>query len=312
MSGDIGRLAGIPFGHEYDDSLNKYLIRDTLFQTVVNIDELKHLNVQVLTIGDSFSQQGNSGYQNYLCSKGLTVANVSRELFSSPIQYTYNLMNETYIDSTNAKIIIVECVGRTLGGTIEKFDVEKQDVPQQTPKIPNQWSVSRARDYILFKTHLNSPILLADLNRDFFTSEEPRKLYFFKDDIRYLGINKDIEAKTRYVFNILCSKAEERGIKLLWLIAVDKYDLYQDYIKDNTFPRITITEDINRIIGSSPNLILSKQYLKPLLVSGTKDVFLFNDTHWSYKASETIADELISRIAKNNNVFPPHEREGLP
>jgi len=312
MSGDIGRLAGIPFGHEYDDNLNKYLIKDTLFHTVVNIDELKQLNVQVLTIGDSFSQQGNSGYQNYLCSKGLTVANVSRELFSSPIQYTYNLMNETYIDSTTAKIIIVECVGRTLEGIIAKFDVEKQDVPQQTPKVPNKWSVSRARDYILFRTHLNSPILIAELNNDYFSSEEPRKLYFFKDDIQFLGINKNMEEKTKHVFNVLSSKAEERGIKILWLIAVDKYDLYQDYIIDNTFPRMTVSEDINRIIGISPDLVISKQYLKPLVDQGIKDVFLFNDTHWSYKASEAIADELISRIAKNNNVFPSHEREDLP
>jgi hypothetical protein len=41
---------------------------------------------------------------------------------------------------------------------------------------------------------------------------------------------------------------------------------------------------------------MSKQYLLPLIEKGEKDVFMFNDSHWSYKASSLVANELVNRI----------------
>lgn len=33
-----------------------------------------------------------------------------------------------------------------------------------------------------------------------------------------------------------------------------------------------------------------------MIEKGEQDVFLFTDTHWSYKASEVVADELYQQI----------------
>ena len=37
-----------------------------------------------------------------------------------------------------------------------------------------------------------------------------------------------------------------------------------------------------------------KRHLLPLIERGEKDVFMFNDSHWSYKASSLIAHELAT------------------
>lgn len=47
---------------------------------------------------------------------------------------------------------------------------------------------------------------------------------------------------------------------------------------------------------NTPELLLTKKYLVPLVKRVEKDVFMFNDTHWSYKASEAVSNEIYSII----------------
>jgi hypothetical protein len=80
------------------------------------------------------------------------------------------------------------------------------------------------------------------------------------------------------------------------MIAVDKYDLYQTHIVDNPYPTKTVNEDIERILGKNANLFMTKECLLPLIEKEEKDVFRYTDTHWSYKASETIAEALYQHL----------------
>ena len=98
------------------------------------------------------------------------------------------------------------------------------------------------------------------------------------------------------MFDVLTRKAHERGIQLLLMVAVDKYDLYQDYIKDNPYPPKRVNEDVREIFGDIPEVMLCKYCLQPLLEKGEKDVFLFDNTHWSYKGSEAVGKELSRRV----------------
>ena len=50
------------------------------------------------------------------------------------------------------------------------------------------------------------------------------------------------------------------------------------------------------VLGDIPEVMLSKYYLQPLLEKGEKDVFLFNNSHWSYKAAEVVGKELSRRV----------------
>ncbi|MBR2776831.1 MAG: hypothetical protein IKD75_06965 [Prevotella sp.] len=314
MSGDIGRLACIPFGFEYNEMLDQSALKDTFFLTINHPAELKRIHTTVLTIGDSFSQMGRIGYQNYMGQQGIDVVNKHLEPHNNPLQEAYNILDRGLIDSSTVKVLIVENVERDFELNVQSFRISNVvvDEPEKEPAeeedesdettgtgSSSNWSVERARNLILFKTGYKSPVFTATLRSDLFTCDEPRTLYFYHDDIdQGFNISPTTDDKVRLVWQSLLQKATERGIHLILLIAVDKYDAYQSMIVDNPFPHKTFCEDIERIIGPDFHLLMSKRSLLPLIESGEKDVFMFNDSHWSYKASSIIARELIDRVHK--------------
>jgi len=87
------------------------------------------------------------------------------------------------------------------------------------------------------------------------------------------------------------------------MFPVDKYDMYQDHIVDNPYPRKTYNEDAREIFGNTPQVLLCKYLLTPLIEKGEKDVFLFDDSHWSIKASEIVGKELSQRV---KTLMRPH------
>ena len=323
IHGDISRLAFLPFGHEYDNNLEKRMLKKTLYPTIHNTDSLKYIHVQVLNIGDSFSQLGKGGHQNYLCQKGLTIANTDRNLYISPIQFAYNIMDKGIIDSTNAQILIVQVAERDFERYIESFDRGKTDMIDgydtsdassseedanrwsiAGTKKPNTWSLSRARDWMMYRIGRGNPIYKSQLDKDYFSSKEPNQLYFYSYDITNgVNINPKNNKKVVQVFNMLCDKAQEKSLYLILMVAVDKYDLYQKHIVNNLYTAKTVNEDIERILGKSPHLFLTKPYLLSLVEKGEKDIFRFTDTHWSYKASETIANGLYKQISESSTLI---------
>lgn len=304
-SGDIGRLGMIPFGHEYNQSLEQNYLKETLFETVKQ-ENLRDVQTDVLTIGDSFSQQRICGYQNYLAHKNIKVVNCFNNVTENPLQIAYDLLERDIVNHKLTKILIVETGERTIEGRTKCFNPNISRKEQQQPvgvnepetaNNSNDWSVSRARDFILYKIGIENPIYKATLRYDFFTSNEPNVLYYYNKDVESGHCLKSSTAtKIREVYKTLQDKARERGVKLFLMVAVDKYDLYQDYIVDNQYPQKTINEDIERVLPNTPELLITKKYLVPLVERGEKDVFMFNDTHWSYKASEVVANEIYCRI----------------
>ena len=311
VSGDIGKLGMIPFGHEYNRFLEQNYLKETLFKTVKQ-ESICEVQTDVLTIGDSFSQQGICGYQNYLAHKNIKVVNCFDNVTDNPLQIAYDLLERDIVNHKLTKVLIVECGERTIEGRFKSFNpnISRKEQQQQPVRVnepetannSNDWSVSRARDFILYRIGIDNPIYKATLRHDYFTSNEPNVLYFYNEEIEKGHCLKVSTAtKMMEVYKMLQDKAKERGVKLFLMIAVDKYDLYQDYIVDNQYPQKTINEDIERVLPDTPELILTKKYLVPLVEKGEKDVFMFNDTHWSYKASEVVANEIYCRIKDDVN-----------
>ena len=79
-TGDLGHLALIEMDDEYGKSFVSRGMKVMAYTTVNTTDELKAIHVNVLTVGDSFSQLGVDGYQNYMAAEGLTFANTKRNL----------------------------------------------------------------------------------------------------------------------------------------------------------------------------------------------------------------------------------------
>ena len=306
-TGDLGRLAFVIIGQEYGQRIEQDELKDTLFNKVRETEDLRNIHVNVLTIGDSFSQQEHAGYQNYMAQEGLTVANTRRDLYDNPIQYAWNLLDAGVIDSTNIDVMVVEVGERDFALRIENFRTDKIEVGE--PDIPGkyveenvwdirQWSLLRTRDFLMYRYAGRNPVYEVQLDRDFFSSNEPRKLYFYCADIlNGLTIDETISSKVKEVFDLLTTKAHERGLALILMLPVDKYDLYQDYIVDNPYDHPKrINEDVRELIGDIPEVMLCKFTLQPLLENGEKDVFLFDNSHWSYKGSQAVGQELSRRV----------------
>jgi hypothetical protein len=246
---------------------------------------------------------GRLGYQNYLAAQGVSVANCTRGLYENPFQYAYNILDMGLVDSTNINVLVVQVGERDLVIRSEEFDVNKVDIHELDSKSPsnggrsaNNWSLLRARDFLMYRLD-KCPVYKVTLDKDYFNSKEPRSLYFYCADITNgLNIDEASKAKVQKVFQVLTQKAEERGIALVLLIPVDKYDMYQDHIVDNPYPRKTYVEDAREIFGDTPNVLLCKYLLTPLIERGEKDVFLFDDSHWSIKAAEIVGKELSKRV----------------
>ena len=305
-TGDLGRLAFVIIGQEYGQRIEQDELKDTLFNKVRETEDLRSIHVNVLTIGDSFSQQEHAGYQNYMAQEGLTVANTRRDLYDNPIQYAWNLLDEGIVDSTNIDVMVVEVGERDFAIRIENFRTDKVEVGE--PDIPGeyveenvwdirQWSLLRTRDFLMYRYAGRNPVYEVLLDRDFFSSKEPRKLYFYCADVlNGLTIDEAIRPKVKEVFDMLTTKAHERGFALVLMLPVDKYDLYQEYIVDNPYALKLVNEEVRELLGDCPEVMLCKYTLLPLLASGEKDVFLFDNSHWSWKGSQAVGKELARRV----------------
>lgn len=307
-TGDLGHLALIPFDCNEDGTDE---MKELLFRNINQSDSLRDVHADVLTVGDSFSRMGRLGYQNYLAAQGVSVVNCTRELYENPFQYAYNILDRGLVDSTNISVLVVQVGERDLVSRSEEFDVDKVDMKELNPVAPsdggggnpNAWSLLRARDFLMYRLQW-SPVYKVTLDKDYFNNKEPRSLYFYCADITNgLNIDDGSKQKIQTVFQILTTKAEECGIALLLMFPVDKYDMYQDHIVDNPYPRKTYVEDAREIFGDTPHVLLCKYLLTPLIEKGEKDVFLFDDSHWSIKASEIVGKELSQRV---RTLMNPH------
>ena len=274
------------------------------FTTVYDLAELNQAKADLITVGTSFSERGVDGYQNYLAQHGLKVVNCERHLYFNPITSAYEIMNLGIIDSTNTKVLVVECGERGVDEYMYGFEPKsslqlvRADKKKLGRKSPNQWSLARFRDYVVFRTGLHElPCLDVMLDNDLFSYPgDERHLFLYADDIKQMGINPQHEEKMKKTWQSLVDKAAEKGIRLMFVVPVDKYDLYQDHIVNNPYGHKTVNEDIVRVFNNDPRILITRDYLKPLVDSGEKDIFLFNDTHWSYKAASAVADEICRRL----------------
>ena len=81
---------------------------------------------------------------------------------------------------------------------------------------------------------------------------------------------------------------------MIFLIAADKYDVYRPFMADNSLPIDITTDALSNIFDVC--VINTKWMLQEMVRNGEKDVYMVNDTHWSYKASEAVAKKLASTI----------------
>lgn len=318
-SGDLMRLGLIDSGPEYSDSISSGVLPDVYYAGEDNDSILRLSSCDVLVVGDSFSHGGGVGkvgdYVNYLAHDGkldVTVFTPQDPTLSSPVQLAYDVLNLGSIDSSRVRNLVVQEVERYIVDRHNNFVTDHKSIPLPPAKPQavdgsddnasqdnaSAGPLMRVKDFIFYHLFGANPIYKARLSKPMFGGNEPSTLYFYNEDVKNgIQVPADVQQRIQGNYRQLIDKAREKGINLVILIACDKYDLYQDFIEDNPYPSKTLNEQIAQWMGADTTcFVFSKGVLHPLLVQGVKDVYLFNDTHWSPSSSRIIAREIIGKL----------------
>ena len=146
---------------------------------------------------------------------------------------------------------------------------------------------------------MSSHVYRENLNKELFSVLSSKDLLFYYEDLKYLDLEtkENIELLNEN-FNVLARDLSQKGIKLIFMPAVDKYNLYRPYIVSNIYKESIFFEYLETL-PKEYIFINTKKILSKELENGEKDIFFADDTHWSYKASEKIvSDDEFKKIFK--------------
>lgn len=289
-------------------------------------NEYKDEIVEILTIGDSFSNGmaggKNAYYQDYINSiynkkvLNLNIQNVGNS--SNYIEIVALFANSGYLEKMGVKYVLIESVQRealerfakddlifdmkydksleeVLHDIKETYNIEK--LYNLRPTIINNLNINAFVYNIKYSINqygkLNSSVYIENLKEELFINSSGSKLLFFHEDIKKLSLEtkENIELLNKN-FNRLADILDLKGIKLIFMPAVDKYNLYRPYIISNNYKESIFFEYLSTL-NKKYIFINTKDILYKSLKNRKKDIFYADDTHWSYKASEIISKDKI-------------------
>lgn len=294
-SGDMGKIGMIAFGNKYNASINEPF--DLLEPCVNTIPDTVKLTNSTLTIGDSFSQLGKYGYSQFIAmNTKCTISNIARTEYGPEQEFIVLINNNKILPGT---IVIIESVERSFIGRLNNLDFSETNM--SIPQSKDSSKIDALNGTLIwFRTTLGlkQPIKKFHTENDLFSHEtRHNELYIYSSkwdgdgDILFGDLKDDYIKKAYENLYKLHDFAQNNGIKLIYLVAADKYDVYEPFIMEK-HPK-------NHTLDSIPQekwIINSKPILQEAVYSGIKDVYYINDTHWSPIGSKIIGEEVAKRI----------------
>ncbi|WP_141052337.1 hypothetical protein [Aliarcobacter cryaerophilus] len=283
-------------------------------------NQYNYENIDMVTIGDSFSNGGAGGknryYQDYISTiYNKKVLNLNIQNYKNYLEIIAFFANSGYLEKIGAKYVLIESVQREalvrfarndlnlaiktdknleniFRNSMETYNIEK--LHNLKPSIINNLNLNafiyNIKYYIKGYGKLNSSVYIEKLNKDLFTSKSSSKLAFYHEDIKKLSLEtKENIELLNHNFNNLADILESKGIKLIFMPAVDKYNLYRPYIISNNYSESIFFEYLSTL-DKKYIFINTKEILSKNLENSEKDIFYADDTHWSYKASNNIIE----------------------
>jgi len=304
--GDLGRMS-------YQiNLLHNRELKYTLTKKHFYKENFKNQKVDILTIGDSFSNGHALGenpyYQDFLATElNASVLNIKPYEKYNSLETLIGLYNNGYLKKLNPKMVIVESVERLIPERFAKiidFKIKNiKAISQKKLYKPEDFSIKfiNTANYKLpyytlkynFNNNAQKYVYKFDLNKKLFSKSNANEILIFRDDITNLEkFTLENIKKVNENLNRTATLLKTLNIKLYFMPAPDKYDLYYDFIKDNKYPKNNFFELI-RPMEKQYYFIDTKKILLPLLKQGEKDLYWVDDTHWSQKASEAISKDII-------------------
>ncbi|MBQ0156938.1 MAG: hypothetical protein KBT22_10250 [Bacteroidales bacterium] len=326
-NGDLGQLGLLPFDLGYHRSI-KGMWMDSLYEK--HIDNLEFSQTEcdstILIIGDSFSEQERGGFTNFLTEffPGYKVC----VLWTGDGEITkYQLfINRLLEDKPLPRTVIIESVERHLTNNLYLLDMEahpeiEKNVPSADPetkpttvKEPESSKIKEmANSIVECKDDLkdnflhtqeyvkrnvgvaDNPVKHLKLKQELFTCKGAEDdLYFYWEDLEKVDKSKIDKAKQN--LDALMSATEKKGIKILFVVPSDKYDLYKDFAKKNKNKKVKPQLDFYTEYNSNSRFLNCKELLYPHVANGEKDIYKCHDSHWSPIGAKYAAEEIKRKL----------------
>ena len=300
----------------------------TLPRKAVENADYRGGHIDLVTIGDSFLNVRDNGrdplVQDWIASvHNLDVLNVQRLSRVNLFESVVILANSGYLDRVRPRFLLLETVERDcvlgyapsldLSGTRSLSEVEGYlSKVRYEFNWPRVGFINTGNFKFLYTNMLRrysdhafiSPVYTLGLSRSLFSVKNDRLLLFFEDDLKHIPIaTAGTVAAMNDHLNELADLLAGKGIRLYFMPAADKYDVYRDDIVDNPYPPSRFFE-LLRPLPRRYTLIDTKALLREEVARGEKDVYYADDTHWSWKGARKIAESMA---------FPPpqHGEQGV-
>lgn len=315
--GDLFRLGYIPDTYDYRSIFKEEFKKKIIFTKISDVNLSTKNKYKVLTIGDSFSEQDNFGYQNYLAEDNLSIIHYDRILHSNATQTLYGILNGELLDKIKVDYIILQTIERYFVKKTKSIDRDKiifidslsQLIIDKKVNLKKGGNKNSLFSDKIFRFPLHNIFYFLDdnafglktyqvkTNNKLFSSKK-KNLLFYHGDIEYVETNNNLEtiSKLNNELNNLSIRLKEKGIKLIVLPSPDKLDFYYDYIVDNKkYAKPLFFEHLEKM-PKDYIFVNSKRILSDEM-NNKKDIYFYDDTHWSPRASQIIAKELSGIIA---------------
>ncbi|MDE6283094.1 MAG: hypothetical protein K2L97_03790 [Muribaculaceae bacterium] len=307
MVGDLGELGKIIFDRAYTERMYQPVLSNDMPLLYAPGDTLQ----SVVTVGDSFTQQRPNGYQSFLSEIiAQPITNISIKRGTTPEQALSDMINSGFFDGqSQVEWVILETVERELVDRwlmLDTTSTVKQFAIEVNPPSAGDGGDSRGFAGRIFKQGIDwlkivsgleeSPVKSVRLSRDCFT--EPGKedmLYFYVSDLGRLSVTDKELAEVTKRIESMRHRLALRGIKMLFMVAPDKYELYQHLAVDNPHPVRQLGQQLLQL-DSLGYVVNPLPELTRMTDAGEQDIFMADDSHWSPKASSTAARLIVAKM----------------
>ena len=295
VSGDLGLLNLVPYGQGYSLIVNDMVDEKNDSLCVTQCHDIESIQqFPVITIGDSFSNQGFVSYPHFLGrDHGLKVGNIERNKYFLPVQDYLSLLNAGAFK--RGQTVIVEIVEHYYIWRLCWLDFSSSAVPELGPIVPGKWEkdiLSETARWVRLSLGYNNPVNKYFLNKDCFSHPtRSKELYVYREEMSFQEINETQINDAINNLEKLFTLSEEKGVNMYFLVCSDKYDAYEPWI-EGEHPK----NDILKYLPENDHIIVMTPHMRELISEGVKDVYQVNDGHASTIGSSRCAEVVATAI----------------
>jgi hypothetical protein len=298
---DLLRMGYIPdFYKDTKEKISKNNLKNQYYYSKIN---LIPKNIDFLVIGDSFSE-GENSYTNLLAKRSKVLKYVNKN--PNPISRLLSLIKSDFFDKNHVKYVVLENVERYVvdrgvniysNTSIFSKNQKSDNLSNKHVFFSNQsilFTYNSFR-YLFFKDILiNNNVYSLSLNKKMFNHFKGDEILIFKEDFDVIDFNNNLDNLQRLnnVINTINQKLNKKGVKLIFFICPDKYDLYYPYLKIK-YKKPIFFESFD-FLNKNYYYLDSKKILNESLRKNIKDLYFYDDTHWTFNSYKLFSDTLLS------------------